>query len=105
MQETFTFSRERTAHLIADWITLEAMVNTDNGSWCVYFDEIKSNLGIDISEDIEMQQMISDATVPDIVENVEICTDDGEGYFDINMWLRFCVNFDPDTDDAVTWGT
>lgn len=74
------------ASQIAAYITQEGCVNTDNGSYVVYFDEIAEHFGITEEEVSECAEEVTDILDYEVVADVEV----DDECFDMVFYLAFC---------------
>lgn len=74
------------AKAIAEYIIKQGTTYTDNGSWCVFFEEIDEHFDTDIANDKELISMVEEYLDPDIVAEYEI---DEDG-FDMMFYLAYC---------------
>ena len=82
------YDREDLAKVLAFWMEANGTLNTDNGSWVFYFEELDEKFGTALEEDPEMVQMIKDALDPEIVSiDSDTVHDD---CFDLNFWTMWC---------------
>ena len=77
--------------MVAEQIIKEAVENTSNGSWAIYFDEIEESHGIVVKENNGIDAMLLDAiTSRDEIAEIEVLDD----CFDMTIYLDYCSNLD-----------
>ncbi len=77
--------------IVAEQIIKESAENTSNGSWAIYFDEIKESYGIVIKENNGIGTLLLDElTSRDEIAEIEVLDD----CFDMTIYLDYCSNLD-----------
>lgn len=77
--------------MVVDKIIEEATVNSSNGSWVIYFDEIEENHGLVVKESNGIGQMVLDALLNrEEIAELEI----GEDCFDMMFYIEHYNMFD-----------
>ena len=82
---------EQQISIIAEQIIKEAAENTSNGSWAIYFDEIKEIHGISVKENNGIGTLLLDElTSRDEIAEIEVLDD----CFHMTIYLDYCSNLD-----------
>jgi len=77
--------------MVAEQIIKEAIENTSNGSWAIYFDEIEESHGLVVKENNGIGTMLLDEiTSRDEIAEIEVLDD----CFDMTTYLDYCSNLD-----------
>lgn len=70
---------------VVNHIISEAVVNTTNGSWCVYFEEIEVEFETKLTKEARDKIL---SLLKDRVEVAEV--EINENCFDMVLWLHYC---------------
>ncbi|MCB2288118.1 DUF6329 domain-containing protein [Clostridium algidicarnis] len=82
---------EQQISMVAEQIIKEAVENTSNGSWAIYFDEIEESYGIVLKENNGIGTLLLDElTSRDEIAEIEVLDD----CFDMTIYLDYCSNLD-----------
>lgn len=87
--------RKELAKEIAEYVIKEGTTYTDNGSWCVYFEDIDRLFDTDLESNDELVSMVEEYFDPDIISEYEICDD----CFDMMFYWAYCDFYDEDEEE------
>lgn len=77
--------------ILAEQIIKEAVENTSNGSWAIYFDEIEEVHGVVVKENNGIDALLlEELTSRDEIAEIQVLDD----CFDMTIYLDYCNNLD-----------
>lgn len=82
---------EMYAHKIATYIFIESAKNTSSSNWITYFSEIKSYYNIDLTQDLELREMVEDILFKEFGNMILDIIVDNE-CFDLILGMDYCVD-------------